>query len=96
MKNLKKFAGAFLVFCVGLFFVPDFASLATYIYRLSMVGMLLVLNLWIIGEVDDWGLFPEIDFSKLIAKSSETSSGAATVFLSLVLLMCTIIYAIIH
>ena len=96
MNNIKKFLGLIFVTAIGLFFVPDFLSLATYIYRLSTIGIIIILSLWIIGEVDDWGIFPAVNFKEIINKAKSEALSAAVLFMSFIMLLCTIIYAILH
>ncbi len=96
MNNLKKFLPFLTISSLGLFFIPDFLSLETYIYRLSVISIILCLCIWIIGEVDNWGIFPAFDVQQVISKAKEESLSSSILFLSFIILICTIIYAIVN
>ena len=95
MKSIKKFLPLFALLSIGLFFTPDILSILTYVYRLAVIGIITLASIWIVGEVDDWGIFPDVNFKELIVKAKSSALGAATIFASLVYLIVNIFRAVI-
>ena len=95
LQMLKKFAPLLALLSIGLFFTPDIVSILTYIYRLSVIGVIVLGSIWFIGEADEWGIFTEINFKDLIDKAKLSGIGSSIVFASIVYLVSTIIKVVI-
>lgn len=95
----KKYTTFIVISLVGFFFVPDIATFETTIFRLAVVSLITLLWLLLIGTVSGWGIFPDIDLKKLCDNSIDenkkySSIASAIVLLSLILLLCTVIYSL--
>ena len=95
IESFKKFLPLVGVLCIGLFFTPDILSILTYIYRFSVVGLLTVVSLWVVGEVDDWGIFPNINIKELVEKAKQRAMGAAIIFASILYYITVVINAVV-
>jgi hypothetical protein len=95
MEKFKKFLPLIGILSVGLFFTPDILSMLTYVYRFSVVGILTVISLWVVGEVNNWGLFTNIDIKELVEKAKQESIGAAVLFASIIYYITVVINAVV-
>lgn len=103
MKAIKHFSKKYFIFlaatALGFFLVPDVATLATTLFRISMAAFVSLLWLLIIGHGKGWGIFTELDIAELYEKATDTTAGPAAVgsaiiLLALVMLICVTIISV--
>lgn len=93
MKNVLKKYGIHLAILAATLtiFRGDLAQYAVQLYALSCVSMVLLLTYLIFDDRNEWGIFPYIDLSDLVAKARESAIGAGIVFFAVCYLVAAVI-----
>ena len=88
----KKIVALLLVVALGIFCVPDPASVKTALFAVALVCIITGLLALVIGIKDGWGILPSVNFGRTVDRAISTPEAAAEVtkgflvFLGLVVL----------
>ena len=93
MKAVRRYGFA----CIAILgtvalFRGDYAGLALNLQNFSFAALILVLSLFLLGRCKESGVLPELDLDELVGTARQTSYGAATVWIGLVVLLCTLLF----
>jgi hypothetical protein len=90
----KKSSGLLAVIIVGLVCVPDVAGLKTMLFAVACVCIITAALALVIGVKDEWGVLPDVDFTRIVREATSTPTSCAEVIKGFLIFLGLVVFAI--